>query len=193
MCKCEKMFPSHFSINMTEKPPRDDVQRPFLHLDHYHFLLLYLGFVHFSSETVAFPRPPPSLSSYFFHPPATSFLLSHKCFILTPPLTPLHICAGAAFPAACRIALLPVLAPGSANGLPSLGSASKHGTWLRRRLPGSAEVMEGMLRTCPGRLDLLLQFSDRFAGPSGPEAPASQAHLRLQAEPQRDRLSLKCC
>ncbi len=40
--------------------------------------------------------------------------------------------------------------------------------WLWRWLPGSTGVMEGMLRTCPARLNLLLQFSDRFPGPLGP-------------------------
>lgn len=37
--------------------------------------------------------------------------------------------------------------------------------------------MEGMLRTCPARLNLLLQVSDRFQGPLGTRAPVSEAHL----------------
>lgn len=40
--------------------------------------------------------------------------------------------------------------------------------WLWWWLPGSPGVTEGTLRTHPGRLDLLLQFSDAFLGPLGP-------------------------
>lgn len=42
------------------------------------------------------------------------------------------------------------------------------GLILWRWLPGTAGLIEGMLRACPARLNLLFQAPDRFPGPRGP-------------------------
>lgn len=74
-------------------------------------------------------------------------------------------------------------------GLSLWGQRVNRSLWLWQWLPGSAGVMEGMLRTCPARLNLLLQFSDRFPGPLGPWVLVSKAHLCFQSEPRYDRMS----
>lgn len=42
------------------------------------------------------------------------------------------------------------------------------GLILWQWLPGAAGLIEGMLRACPARLNLLFQAPDRFPGPLGP-------------------------
>lgn len=98
-------------------------------------------------------------------------------------LTPMNICAGAALPQAFGITLLYVLGImlnqwDCLSGVTTQTGACDYGI--------GCQAVQGqwgrMLRTCPARLNLLLQFSDRFPGPLGAWALVSKAHLCFQAE-----------